>query len=109
GEWEIDTDHATGDMSGENWQCDSDAHPGSPYQAETLSPWFRVGSADTVTCEFDTWFSPMDTGDYASFGCYCPDYYQMFFEAFHDLGDWYASEDGTNVVETSWGAIKASF
>ena len=110
GEWEIDTDHATGDMSGENWQCDSDAHPGSPYQAETLSPWFRVHGEKTVICEFDTWFSPMDAGDYASFGFYDSSAGDlMFFEQFHDLDDWYAHDSGSNVVLTSWGAIKANF
>ena len=109
GEWESDTDHATGDMSGENWQADSGAHPGSQYNAETLSPWFRAAGANMVACSFDTWFSPMDAGDYASFGYYGADTYLMFLESFNDLDDWYTGDGGSDVVETSWGAIKADF
>jgi len=109
GEWEIDTDHATGDMSGANWQCDSDAHPGSPYQAETLSPWFNVQGLTNKGTEFDTWFSPMDAGDYASFGFYKAGGDIIFYDDFKDLHDWYTGDSGHDVVPTSWGAIKASF
>ncbi|HUT98596.1 MAG TPA: hypothetical protein VM054_05925 [bacterium] len=109
GEWEIDTDHVTGDMSGENWQCNSDAHPGSPYRAETLSPWFSVQGLANKGTVFDTWFSPMDTGDYASFGFYKAIGDLIFLDDFKDLHDWYIGESGDDVAETSWGAIKAGF
>ncbi len=110
GEWEIDTDHATGDMSGENWQCDSGAHPASSYHAETFSPWFRIHPLlNSVICEFDTWFSPMDAGDYASFGLYTATGDLVWRERFLDLDDWYSQDSGDDVVETSWGAIKAGF
>ncbi len=109
GEWEIGTDHVTGDMSGENWQCDSAAHPGSSYQAETLSPWFTVQGLTNKGIEFDTWFSPMDAGDYASFGFYKAAGDHIFFDDFKDLHDWYTDESGDDVAETTWGAIKASF
>jgi hypothetical protein len=111
GEWETDTDRTTGDMSGENWQCDSAAHPGSPYQAETLTPWMAIGSADIITLEFDTWFHPGGPGEYASLGCYSSgsDMRLLYLEVFDNLDDWLTHEDGSNIVETSWGEIKASF
>jgi hypothetical protein len=110
GEWEIDTDRTTGDMSGANWQCDSAAHPGSPYQAETLSPWLDIGSANMITLFFDTWFHPGGTGEYASLGCYSTRAgHLMWLEQFEDLDDWHTDDDGSNLVETSWGAIKAGF
>ncbi|MCX7021055.1 MAG: hypothetical protein NTW26_02050 [bacterium] len=109
GEWETDTDHATGDMSGTNWQCDSAAHPGSPYQAETFSPWFWVRNANAVTVNFDTWFHPVGADDYASLGCYSGGDSAFFEETFNDLYDWLLIDYGDEVTETSWGAIKASF
>jgi hypothetical protein len=111
GEWETDTDHATGDMSGANWQCDSAAHPGWRYEAETLSPWFQVHGLVNKVCEFDTWFHPVGTDEYASLGVYSSVHGErlMFLEQFHNLDDWYAGDDGHDVAETSWGAIKASF
>jgi hypothetical protein len=111
GEWEIDTDHTTGDMSGANWQCDSAAHPGSPYQAETLTPWMRIGNASMISLEFDTWYHPGGPGEYASLGCYASgaDEHLMWLEQFEDLDDWLAQDGGEEVVETSWGEIKASF
>ena len=110
GEWEIDTDHDTGDMSGANWQSDSAAHPGSPYQAETLSPWLDIGSANMITLLFDTWFHPGGTGEYASLGCYSIRAgHLMWREYFPDLSNWDTHDYGDDVAETSWGAIKASF
>jgi len=109
GEWEIDTDHATGEMSGANWQCDSAAHPGSLYEAETFSPFFAVASARNVGADFDTWFHPVGAGEYASFGCYGGGGYTLFSETFADLYDWECNDGGEDVVTTSWGEIKASF
>jgi hypothetical protein len=111
GEWETDTDRATGDMSGVNWQCDSAAHPGSPYQAETLTPWMYIGNASMISLEFDTWYHPGGPGEYASLGVYSSgtDERLMWLEQFENLDDWHATDDGSNLVETSWGAIKASF
>ncbi|MCX7021187.1 MAG: hypothetical protein NTW26_02725, partial [bacterium] len=65
GEWETGTDHATGDMSGDNWQCDSAARPWR-YEAETFSPFVTVGRARTVGVDFDTWFHPVGAGESAS-------------------------------------------
>jgi hypothetical protein len=109
GEWEIGTDHATGDMTGANWQCDSAARPGWRYEAETFSPWVEISGADTVTLDFDTWFHPVGTGEYASLGYYKANAYEVYLEYFHDLDDWDTDDSGEAVVDTSWGAIKASF
>ncbi len=109
GEWEIGTDHATGGMSGENWQCDSAARPGWRYEAETFTPWVAGGGDRTFTLDFDTWFHPLGTGEYASLGYYEADTYTVYTEYFHDLDDWDIHDSGSNVVPTSWGAIKASF
>jgi len=111
GEWEVGTDHATGDMSGMNWQCDSAAHPDWGYKAETFSPWVMVQGVNTATVDFDTWFHPAGADDYASLGCYSSgsDMRLLYSELFHDLGDWYAYDGGHDVAETSWGAIKAGF
>ncbi|OGD76814.1 MAG: hypothetical protein A2Y64_06430 [Candidatus Coatesbacteria bacterium RBG_13_66_14] len=110
GEWELGTDHATGDMSGDNWQCDSAAHPGWRYEAETLSPWIEYAHSVTeVTVEFDTWLSLLGTGDCASFGFYAAYGHPVFDYTFHDLDDWELDDDGTEVTDTSWGAIKAGF
>ncbi|MCX7022914.1 MAG: hypothetical protein NTW26_11720 [bacterium] len=109
GEWEIGTDHATGDMSGANWQCDSAANPGSSYQAETFTPWVAGGGTGTFTLDFDTWYHPMGTGEYASLGYYGANVYDVYFEYFHNLDDWDTLDYGEDVVDTSWGAIKASF
>jgi len=109
GEWETDTDHAAGDMSGANWQCDSAANPGSLYEAETFTPWVAGGGTGTFTLDFDTWFNPAGTGEYASLGYYTGDVYDLYFEYFHDLSDWFAGDYGEDVVDTSWGAIKAGF
>jgi len=108
GEWEIGTDHATGDMSGANWQCSTDAHPGSQYQAETFSPWFLVRKSNAITVNFDTWFHPAGVDDYASLGCYSAEH-EIFYENFDDLHDWETHDFGDAVTETSWGAIKAGF
>jgi hypothetical protein len=111
GEWETDTDRTTGDMSGANWQCDSAAHPGWLYEAETLSPWVDISDANMITVEFDTWFHPVGPGEYASLGIYSSgsDEHLMWLEQFEDLDDWLTDEDGSDIVETSWGEIKASF
>jgi|GEM_PF-1867988 len=111
GGWEIDTDHTTGDMFGENWQCDSAAHPGWGYYAETFSPWVAVFDAQMVSVDFDTWFHPAGTDEYASLSCYSSgsDERLMYLEMFHDLNDWLTSDHGSDVAETSWGAIKAGF
>jgi hypothetical protein len=111
GEWEIGTDHDTGDMSGSNWQCDSAARPGWWYEAETFTPWVAISGANEVDVDFDTWFHPVGAGESASLGLYGSGYDErnMFFEGFDDLRDWYTFDDGSNVTETSWGAIKAGF
>jgi hypothetical protein len=111
GEWEIGTDHATGDMSGENWQCDSAARPGWRYEAETFTPWVAGGGDRTFTLEFDTWYHPVGTGEHASLGFYRTDVDvdTVYHEVFHDLDDWDTQDSGANVVDTSWGAIKAGF
>jgi hypothetical protein len=109
GRWEIGTDHATGDMSGDNWQCDSAARPGWRYQAETFTPWVAGGGDRTFTLEFDTWYHPVGTGEHASLGCYIADITLLYIENFHDLDDWHISDYGEELVETSWGAIKAGF
>ncbi len=109
GEWETDTDRVTGDMSGANWQSDSAANPGSPYQAETLSPWLDIGAANMITLFFDTWFHPGGTGEHASFGFYKTTGHLMWLEQFPNLDDWLTVDGGEDVVPTSWGAIKASF
>jgi len=109
GEWEVDTDHATGDMTGANWQCDSAARPGWRYEAETFSPWVEISGVDTVTLDFDTWFHPVGTGEYASLGYYKTNAYDVYSEYFHDLDDWDTDDSGEAVVDTSWGAIKAGF
>ncbi|MCX7022650.1 MAG: hypothetical protein NTW26_10345 [bacterium] len=109
GEWETDTDHAAGDMSGANWQCDSAANPGSLYEAETFTPWVAGGGTGTFTLDFDTWFHPLGTGESASLGFYEADVDTVYHEVFHDLDDWITDDYGSNVVDTSWGAIKASF
>jgi hypothetical protein len=109
GEWELGTDHATGDMSGENWQCDSAARPGWRYEAETLSPWIRFSHDSDVTIEFDTWWSPKGSDEYASLGYYTYRGHSVFNYSFHDLDDWELDDDGSNLVETTWGAIKAGF
>jgi hypothetical protein len=110
GVWEIDIDHNTGDMSGENWQCDSDAHPGWQYSAETFSPWVAIDDdTETVTCEFDTWWNWLEVGDYASFGYYTDCGHPIFDPTFDDLDDWSTYDHGSDVVETTWGQIKADF
>jgi hypothetical protein len=109
GDWEIGTDHDAGEMSGANWQSDSASRPGWHYEAETFSPWFLAGAGNNVNIEFDTWYHPAGTFESASLGFYQPDEYIVYGDFFHDLDDWYASDYGTNVVETSWGAIKAGF
>jgi len=111
GEWEIDTDHATGDMFGANWQCDSAAHPGWGYKAETFSPWAVLENDQMIGVDFDTWFHPLGVGEYAKLGVYSSgsDERLMYLEMFHNLYDWYAGDYGYEVTETSWGAIKASF
>ncbi|OGD75431.1 MAG: hypothetical protein A2Y64_07405 [Candidatus Coatesbacteria bacterium RBG_13_66_14] len=109
GEWEIGTDHATGDMSGANWQCDSAARPGWRYEAETFTPWVAVYHKETVALEFDTWWSPVGTGESASLGCYTTGGHIIYMTTFGDLDDWRTSDHGSDVAETSWGAIKAGF
>jgi hypothetical protein len=110
GGWEIDTDHAMGDISGANWQCDSAANPGSLYEAETLSPWIQFPHAGTeVGVEFNTWWNPVGADEYASLGFYTANGVPLFEDVFNDLRDWEIVDYGDEVTETSWGAIKASF
>jgi hypothetical protein len=109
GEWETGTDHATGDMSGANWQCDSAARPGWRYEAETFTPWVAGGGERTFTLDFDTWYHPVGTGESASLGWYEADVTPLFIDNFHDLDNWNIGDYGENVVDTSWGAIKAGF
>jgi len=109
GEWETGTDHATGDMSGANWQCDSAAHSGWRYEAETFTPWVAGGGSRTFTLDFDTWYHPVGTGEYASLSYYISDDTLLYIEQFENLDDWHETDYGEDVVDTSWGAIKASF
>jgi hypothetical protein len=109
GEWEIGGDHIIGDMYAPSWQSDSAAHPGSPYQAETLSPWLTIGSDSMITLFFDTWFHPGGVGEHASLGCYTTSGHIAYIEQFYHLYDWEAYDYGTDVTDTSWGAIKAGF
>jgi len=110
GGWETDTDHAMGDISGANWQCDSAANPGSLYEAETLSPWIQFSHLGTeVGLEFNTWWNPVGADEYASFGYYTAYGVTLFDEAFGDLRDWQIEDYGEDVTETSWGEVKAGF
>ncbi|MCX7022297.1 MAG: hypothetical protein NTW26_08530 [bacterium] len=109
GEWEIDTDHITGDMSGANLQCDSAARPGWLYEAETFSPWVTVSAVNTATAVFDTWFHPAGTDESASLGYYSASGFPIFEDTFDDLYYWECYDGGEDVVTTSWGEIKASF
>jgi hypothetical protein len=111
GGWESDTDHAADGMTGENWQCDSAAHPGWGYEAETFTPWVDIGGDKEVGVEFDTWYHPGGADESASLVCYgsCPDERTLYYEDFGNLDDWGKYDDGSNVTGTSWGAIKAGF
>ncbi|MCX7022510.1 MAG: hypothetical protein NTW26_09615 [bacterium] len=111
GGWETDSDHRTGDMYSLNWQCDSAAHSGWQYEAETITPWVALSGANEVGVDFDTWFHPVGAGESASLGLYGSGSYErtMYLEFFDDFKDWHTFDYGSNVTETSWGAIKAGF